>query len=62
MTYGTALRRAREHAGLTQAELARRAGVAPNTIARLERGERSNPRPITRRAIDAALRRAGAYR
>lgn len=58
MTYGATLRAARERAGLTQAELARRAGVAPNTVARLERGE-MEPRPATKAVLDSALRRLG---
>jgi len=36
---GTDLRRRRETLGLTQLSLARRLGVAPNTVARWERGE-----------------------
>lgn len=38
-----ALRAAREAAGLTQAELARRVGVSVDTIGRAERGDRDTP-------------------
>ena len=41
---GGILRAARERAGLTQATLGERVGLAPNHIARLEAGEKSNPR------------------
>jgi transcriptional regulator with XRE-family HTH domain len=37
---GEAVRSARTHRGLTQAELGQAAGMAPNSIAILERGER----------------------
>ena len=36
--FGQNLRQARVAAGLTQAELARKAGLSENTISRLERG------------------------
>jgi transcriptional regulator with XRE-family HTH domain len=36
---GAELRQMREAAGLSQEELGRRLGIAPNTIARWERGE-----------------------
>jgi HTH-type transcriptional regulator/antitoxin HipB len=36
---GEAVRRARQTRGWTQAELAERAGLSPNYVARLERGE-----------------------
>lgn len=49
------IRAARERAGLTQAELARRVGLAPNHIARLESGEKSNPRFETVARIAAEL-------
>lgn len=38
-TVGEAIRRARQAHGWTQASLAERAGLSPNYIARLERGE-----------------------
>lgn len=40
-----ALRVARERLGLTQAQLGKRIGVAANTIARWERGERRMEHP-----------------
>ncbi len=42
-------------AGLTQEELAARAGLTANTIAALERGRRRRPYPHTVRALAAAL-------
>jgi transcriptional regulator with XRE-family HTH domain len=41
--------------GLTQAELAARAGVSEYTIVRLERRQRKRPHPSTRRKIAQAL-------
>lgn len=49
------LRRARESAGLTLEELAAKAGLTPNAIGALERGERRYPYPATVRALVAAL-------
>ena len=49
------LRRARESAGLTQEELAARAGLSAKAIGALERGERRHPYPSTIRALAAAL-------
>jgi transcriptional regulator with XRE-family HTH domain len=40
-TFGAALRRARQAAGLSQNELGRRAGINPGTINRLEAGDRA---------------------
>ena len=37
--FGPELRRVREEKGLTQKELGDAAGIHPNTVARLERGE-----------------------
>jgi transcriptional regulator with XRE-family HTH domain len=48
------LRELRDHASLSQEELAERAGVSRATIADLERGKRS-PQPKTRRKLAAAL-------
>jgi predicted ATPase/DNA-binding CsgD family transcriptional regulator/DNA-binding XRE family transcriptional regulator len=49
------LRRLREAAGLTQEELAERAGLTGKGISALERGERTRPYPQTVRALAAAL-------
>jgi predicted ATPase/DNA-binding CsgD family transcriptional regulator/DNA-binding XRE family transcriptional regulator len=49
------LRRYRESAGLTQEELAERAGLTTKAISALERGERRRPYPNTVRAIADAL-------
>ena len=48
------LRELREHASLSQEELAEQAGVSRATIAELERGKRS-PQPKTRRKLAEAL-------
>lgn len=53
--FGVRLRYARESAGLTLEELAAKAGVTPNAIGALERGERRYPYPATVRALAAAL-------
>ena len=53
--FGTRLRRARERAGLSQEELAGRAGLSPNAVGALERGEHRHPYPATLRALAAAL-------
>lgn len=45
---GLELRRLRTRARLTQAALAARLGVAPNTVARWERNERTITEPMTR--------------
>lgn len=37
--FGEALRRVRAEKGVTQREMGERAGIHPNTVARLERGE-----------------------
>ena len=42
--FGTALRRARLRAGLTQNELANRSGLSTRTISDLERGRVGRPR------------------
>jgi len=45
---GEELRRIRKKLGLTQAELADLVGVAPNSIARQERGEMGIREPLAR--------------
>lgn len=54
-TFGTLLRRHREAAGLTQEDLALRAGLSANGVSQLERGERRRPYPHTVRALSEAL-------
>ena len=53
--FGASLRRLREAAGLTQEQLAHRAGLTPNAISALERGERRRPYAHTVRALATAL-------
>jgi transcriptional regulator with XRE-family HTH domain len=55
LTFGPLLRRLREAAGLTQQELALRAGLSPRAISALERGERQRPYPHTVRTLADAL-------
>ena len=54
-SFGDRVRRLRESAWLTQAELAERAGVSERTISDLERGLRSSVYPSTARALAEAL-------
>ncbi|MGA2441269.1 MAG: helix-turn-helix transcriptional regulator [Tepidisphaeraceae bacterium] len=56
--YARKLIQERESAGLSQSELARRAGIRPETINRLERGKHS-PDTSTLAKITRALRAAG---
>ena len=49
--FGAHLRQVREAAGLTQEELAARAGLSANGISDLERGARRRPYPHTVRAL-----------
>jgi tetratricopeptide (TPR) repeat protein/DNA-binding XRE family transcriptional regulator len=53
--FGTALRRLRELSGLTQEQLAERAGLSPRAVRALELGERRHPHPHTIRVLTAAL-------
>jgi predicted ATPase/DNA-binding XRE family transcriptional regulator len=53
--FATRLRRLRDAAGLTQEELAERAGLTVKAIGALERGERRRPYPHTVRVIGDAL-------
>jgi len=53
--FGGRLRRLRETAGLTQEELAEKAGLSAKGISDLERGERKRPYPHTVRSLADAL-------
>jgi predicted ATPase/transcriptional regulator with XRE-family HTH domain len=53
--FGPLLRRFRSRAGLTQEELAERAGISARAVSDLERGLRSRPYPETVRLLAAAL-------
>lgn len=55
ISFGSRLRHFRQAAGFTQEELAARAGLTPNAISALERGEHRYPYPATVRALAAAL-------
>src|SRR5918998_1265969 len=54
-SFGERLRGLREAAGLTQEELAFRAGLSPNAVGALERGVRRRPQPYTVRSLADAL-------
>ena len=54
-TFAERLRRLREAAGLTQEELAQRAGLSSKAVSLLERGERTRPYPHTVTALADAL-------
>lgn len=54
-SFGALLRHLREQAGLTQEELAERAGLTAKGVSALERGERKRPYPQTVRALAGAL-------
>jgi transcriptional regulator with XRE-family HTH domain len=60
--FAALLRRHRSTAGLSQEELARRAGLSADTIAALERGRRRAPRPLTVRLLADALGLQGETR
>ena len=49
------VRKARKKAGLSQDKLAREAGVAYNTVVKIESGENKNPTIETLRSIAKAL-------
>ncbi|MFC4945325.1 ATP-binding protein [Pseudonocardia sp. GCM10023141] len=53
--FGASLRHFRERAGLTQEQLAERAGLSANAVSSLERGARRRPYPHTRDALATAL-------
>jgi transcriptional regulator with XRE-family HTH domain len=55
VSFGERLRLLREAAGLTQEELAERAGLSRKAISMLERGERKRPYPHTVRSLVDAL-------
>src|SRR5918911_478358 len=61
-TFGALLRRYRAAAGLTQEELAARAGLTPQGISLLERGVRQRPQSYTVHKLAEALGLAGADR
>ena len=54
-SFGARLRRLRQTVGITQEELANRAGLSPNGVSALERGQRKRPYPHTVRALADAL-------
>jgi transcriptional regulator with XRE-family HTH domain len=58
-SFGVVLRRLRQRASLTQAELGRRAKLSVKAIGALERGERRVPHPSTVRALATALELTG---
>ena len=60
--FGAQLRQLRESAGLTQEELASRAGLTAKAVGALERGERKRPYPHTVRALADALKLSGEER
>ncbi len=54
-SFGDQLRRYRELAGLTQEQLAEKAGLTAKAIGALERGDRRRPYPHTVQQLAAAL-------
>ena len=55
LAFGDLLRQYRNAAGLTQEDLAARAGLNPDTISLLERGERRRPHRFTMQSLARAL-------
>jgi transcriptional regulator with XRE-family HTH domain len=51
--FGPTLRRARKAAGLTPSTLARRTGLTPSYVSKLERGTRAPSRTVAARLADA---------
>lgn len=62
LQFGDRLRRLREDAGLTQEQLAERAGISVKAISALERGRRQRPYPHTVQALAEALHLSEAER
>jgi predicted ATPase/DNA-binding CsgD family transcriptional regulator/transcriptional regulator with XRE-family HTH domain len=60
--FGALLRRSRQEAGLSQEELAERAGMSSKAIGALERGDRQHPYPATVRRLADALGLGGEAR
>src|ERR687893_1011048 len=60
--FGAMLKRLRDTAGLTQEELASRAGLTAKAVSALERGERKRPYPHTVRSLADALALTDAQR
>jgi transcriptional regulator with XRE-family HTH domain len=61
-SFGAILQRLRDEAGLTQEELASRAGLTAKAVSALERGERRRPYFHTVRSLSDALALTGAER
>ncbi len=55
VTTGEKLKRLRRGSGLTQAELADKAGISQSTIAQIETAERKTPHPRTLKKLAEAL-------
>jgi transcriptional regulator with XRE-family HTH domain len=52
---GRTLKRKRQHLGLSASEVARRAGVTPSTVTRIEAAQFATPQPESLKAIAAVL-------
>jgi transcriptional regulator with XRE-family HTH domain len=61
-SFGSILRTLREGAGLSQEELAERAGLSSHAVSSLERGTRTRPYPHTIRSLADALDASDADR